>query len=154
MDPRWHPVVELVEKARAQGKKIVTTNGCFDILHRGHVTYLEESKKLGDLLIVGINADASVRAIKGPSRPINNEEDRAIVLKALSSVDEVCIFFEETPVDLLTALKPDIHVKGADWRGKNIPEESLVKQWGGTIHYADFVTGYSSSKIIEASKKS
>ncbi len=150
----WRKAFDLAQKAHAEGKTVVTTNGCFDLLHKGHVSYLREAKKQGDFLFVGINADASVRAIKGPSRPINSESDRAYVIEALEMVDAVCVFEEETPENLLRALKPNVHVKGADWKGKNIPEESIVKEWGGRVHYAGFVDGYSSTKIIAASKKS
>ena len=148
----WADVLKLVENARSNGKKIVSTNGCFDILHKGHVSYLEESKSLGDFLIVAINADKSVRAIKGPERPINNEDDRAFVLSALKHVDAVVIFEENTPEEFLRQFKPEIHVKGADWKDKNIPEESIMKDWNGSVHYAGFVDGYSTTKIIEKSK--
>lgn len=143
-----------IEKARQEGKTIVSTNGCFDILHKGHVTYLSEARSHGDFLFVAINADASVRAIKGPHRPINNENDRAFVLAALRSVDLVCIFQEETPETILEKLKPDFHFKGADWKGKGIPEEKLLQSWGGKVIYADYLEGYSTTQIINKTQKS
>ena len=143
-----------IEAARQKGKTIVSTNGCFDILHKGHVTYLKEAKSKGDFLFVAINADASVRAIKGDHRPINAAEDRAFVLEALQHVDLVCVFNEETPVKILEATKPDFHFKGADWKNRGIPEEKLLESWGGKVIFADYLDGYSTTQIIEKSQKS
>lgn len=147
-----HDVQAYVEECRKAGKKIVSTNGCFDILHKGHAAYLREAKEQGDVLIVGLNTDNSVKKIKGPSRPINAEKDRALLLGELKPVDATFLFDEDTPEAFLRALKPDTHVKGADWKGKDIPEEAVVKEWGAKIHYASFIDGYSSSKIIERSQ--
>jgi rfaE bifunctional protein nucleotidyltransferase chain/domain len=148
----WHALVDQSKKARSGGKTIVTTNGCFDILHRGHVRYLQYAKSLGDFLFVGINSDASVRQIKGPKRPINSEDARAEVLRALSCVDGVCVFNEATPETWLQAIQPHIHVKGADWNIETLPETRLLKTWGAKVVAAPFVEGYSTTKIIEKSQ--
>ena len=112
----------LIKTLRTQGKTIVTTNGCFDILHVGHVRYLEKTKNFADVLIVALNSDKSVRSIKGEGRPINNENDRAEVLSALRSVDYVVLFDEDSPLDLLLQIKPDVHTKGADYTIETLPE--------------------------------
>jgi rfaE bifunctional protein nucleotidyltransferase chain/domain len=148
----WDEAFHLAEKTRALGGQIVTTNGCFDLLHRGHVNYLESARSLGELLLVAINSDESVKKIKGPSRPLNSEQDRAYVLSALSCVDGVCVFNEATPEAWLEKIKPHIHVKGADWKGKNIPEEALLKKWQGRVHYANYLEGFSTTLLIEKSK--
>ena len=148
----WDEAKHLAEETRARGGVVVTTNGCFDLLHRGHVQYLEWARSLGDLLIVAINSDASVKKIKGPSRPLNSEQDRAYVLSALSCVEGVCVFNEETPADWLRQIQPQIHVKGADWQGKQIPEEALLKQWNGRVQFANYLQGYSTTSLIEKSK--
>lgn len=137
-----------VENLKKSGKKIISTNGCFDILHRGHVTYLEAAKKLGDILIVGINADARVRGLKGEGRPVNKEQDRAIVLSALKSVDYVFIFQEETPKEFLAKLKPHIHAKGGDYQAEKLPEYSVMKSIGGEVAIIPFVDGYSTTGIL------
>ena len=124
--------------------KIIFTNGCFDILHRGHVEYLQKAKELGDLLILGLNSDLSVKRLKGENRPINNEEDRAIVLSALECVDFIIIFDEDTPFELLKNLKPDILVKGGDYKLENVIGREFAKE---TV-LIDFVDGYSTTKII------
>lgn len=148
----WEDAHKLAEATRKLGGVVVSTNGCFDLLHKGHVQYLEYARSLGDLLIVGLNADASVKKIKGPSRPINNELDRAYVISALACVEAACIFAEDTPEKWLESLRPDIHVKGADWQGKQIPEEALLKKWGGRVHYASYLDGYSTTNLIAKSK--
>ena len=130
-------------------KKIVFTNGCFDILHAGHVTYLEKAKSFGDLLIVGVNADSSVRKLKGDSRPINNEQDRAYLLSALHAVDYVVIFDQETPLELIKIIKPDVLVKGGDYEGKEVVGSDIAKE----VKLVDFVNGKSTTKTIEKIQK-
>ena len=130
------------------GKRIVFTNGCFDILHRGHVTYLSEARKLGDLLVVGLNADASVKRLKGPERPINNEKDRQYVLSELKAVDFVEIFTEDTPIDLILTVKPKILVKGGDWKIDQIVGAKEVIKNGGDVFSLNFVDGYSTTNLI------
>ena len=138
---------EFLEKNR--GKKIVFTNGCFDILHRGHVTYLSEAKKLGDLLVLGVNSDASVKRLKGPERPINNEKDRAYVLSQLKAVDFVEIFSEDTPLNLILTVKPNVLVKGGDWKIDQIVGGKEVRASGGQVFSLNFVDGYSTTSLIE-----
>jgi D-beta-D-heptose 7-phosphate kinase/D-beta-D-heptose 1-phosphate adenosyltransferase len=135
--------------ARAGGKTVVFTNGCFDILHAGHVRYLEEARAQGDMLVVGLNSDNSVRAIKGPSRPVNVQEDRALVLGGLACVDLVCVFDEPDPLPLIRAILPDVLVKGADWEEKNIIGADVVKERGGRVHRASLVPGASTTGVIE-----
>lgn len=132
-----------------KGKKIVFTNGCFDILHRGHVTYLAEARKLGDLLLVGLNSDASVKRLKGPERPINNEKDRQYVLSQLKSVDFVEIFNEDTPLNLILKVSPQVLVKGGDWKIDQIVGAKEVISSGGDVFSLKFVDGYSTTSIIE-----
>jgi D-glycero-beta-D-manno-heptose 1-phosphate adenylyltransferase len=132
-----------------RGKKIVFTNGCFDILHRGHVAYLNEARKLGDALIVGLNADASVKRLKGPERPINNENDRLFVMKNLKCVDAVEIFTEDTPLELIKALRPLVLVKGGDWSVDQIVGGREVISWGGEVLSLTFVDGYSTTSVIK-----
>ena len=133
---------------RHKGKKIVFTNGCFDILHVGHVSYLDRARKLGDILVVGLNSDASVRAIKGSGRPINKQKDRAKVLSALSCVDFVTLFGEPTPEKLIKKLCPNILVKGADWQADAIVGGDFVKAMGGKVVRIPFVKGYSTTSVI------
>jgi rfaE bifunctional protein nucleotidyltransferase chain/domain len=130
-------------KLRAEGKRIVFTNGCFDILHRGHVRYLGQAKKLGDVLVVGLNSDRSVSGMK-PGRPINNERDRAAVLAALCDVDYVTIFGEKTPYGLIRALRPDVLVKGGDWKKEDIVGSDIVRE----TYSLPFVRGASTSGVI------
>lgn len=143
---------EVVNQIKKQGKTIVATNGCFDILHVGHVKYLKKSRSFGDVLIVGLNSDASVKSIKGPTRPINNENDRAEVLCALSSVDYVVLFDEDSPRDLLDAIKPNVYTKGADYTLKTLPEADVVLKNNGWVEFIDFVEGKSTTKIIDKIK--
>jgi len=131
-----------------EGKRIVFTNGCFDILHRGHVTYLAEARKLGDLLIVGLNSDASVKRLKGPERPINNEADRQYVLSQLKSVDFVEIFTDDTPLELIKKINPKVLVKGGDWKIDQIVGGKEVIASGGDVFSLNFVDGYSTTNII------
>jgi D-beta-D-heptose 7-phosphate kinase/D-beta-D-heptose 1-phosphate adenosyltransferase len=146
--------VALVRKARREGKTVVFTNGVFDILHPGHVRYLRDARALGDLLIVGINSDRSVKALnKGPDRPINAELERAEVLSALASVDAVVIFDEETPHEVISALQPDILVKGADWGENAIVGRDVVEARGGRVVRIALADGYSTSRLIERVRK-
>lgn len=135
---------EILNK-KNNGKKIVFTNGCFDILHRGHVEYLQKAKELGDLLVLGLNSDSSVKRLKGESRPINNEKDRAIILSALECVDYIIIFEEDTPLELIKNLKPDILVKGGDYKIENV----IGREYAKETMIIDFVDGYSTTKIIK-----
>ena len=145
-------IQNLLEKLKGDNKKIVMTNGCFDILHAGHVRYLKESKKHGDILIVGLNSDSSVKALKGESRPINNELDRAEVLSGLESVDYIILFDEISPVKLLDIVKPDIYTKGADYTIETLPEAETVMKNGGEIKFIKLVEGKSTTKIIDKIK--
>lgn len=143
----------LLKQLRAQGKTIVTTNGCFDILHVGHVRYLEKAKSFGDVLIVALNSDKSVKSIKGDSRPINNENDRAEILSALRSVDYVVLFDEDSPIKLLLQIKPDVHTKGADYTVETLPEAKGIIEAGGRIEFISFVEGKSTTAVIEKMRK-
>jgi len=134
---------------REKGRKVVFTNGCFDIIHAGHVRYLTKARSLGDMLVVGLNSDASVRAIKGPSRPIVPESERAEVLGALRCVDYVVIFNEDTPLSLITALRPDILVKGSDWAAHEIVGGDVVKKSGGRVARIRLLKGRSTTNIIK-----
>lgn len=138
-----------VELLRDQGRRIVFTNGCFDLLHRGHVTYLSRAKALGDELIVGVNSDASVRRLKGPDRPINALEDRLGVLEALSCVDHVVPFDTPTPEPLIAAIRPDVFVKGGDYRRETLPEAGLVERLGGSVRILSYVEDYSTTGLIQ-----
>ncbi len=131
------------------GRRLVFTNGVFDILHAGHVQYLAEARKLGDMLIVGLNSDASVRRLgKGEDRPVNPLDDRATVLEALRAVDAVIAFDEDTPVELIRVLKPDVHVKGGDYSVKNLPETSVVQAYGGEVVILPLLQGRSTTGIL------
>jgi rfaE bifunctional protein nucleotidyltransferase chain/domain len=140
---------QLVKKARQRGLTVVTTNGCFDILHTGHARYLEWAKRQGDVLIVGVNSDASVRKLKGAGRPINPQTERAEIVAALRPVDAVFIFDSETPEQWLAALKPDIHVKGADRSMQEIIEKETVEKNGGIIKRAPYHKGRSTSALVK-----
>ena len=144
---------QTIQEYKKQNKKIVFTNGCFDLLHIGHVTYLEEAKKLGDILVVGINTDASVKKLKGPNRPIQNENDRCSILAALKSVDHTILFGEETPIELIKSVKPDVLVKGGDWKIEQIVGSDFVMSYGGKVKSLNFVNGKSTTSIIEKSQK-
>lgn len=137
---------------KRQGRKIVFTNGCFDVLHYGHIRYLLEARKLGDLLVVGLNSDESVRRLKGSSRPINRENERAFVLAALACVDYVTLFEEDTPEELIKLVRPDVLVKGGDYTLDNIVGADFVTKNGGTVTTIPFVEGFSSTRIIEKLK--
>jgi D-beta-D-heptose 7-phosphate kinase/D-beta-D-heptose 1-phosphate adenosyltransferase len=142
-------LVEVVRWHRAAGRRIVFTNGCFDVLHRGHVRYLEEARELGDLLIVAVNSDDSVRRLKGPDRPVNPVEDRVAVLAALSCVDHVVVFEEDSPAHLIQALRPETYVKGGDYPPEMVPEAPLVRRLGGDVHTLGYVPDRSTSAIID-----
>ena len=142
-------VFEKIKALQQQNKKVVFTNGCFDLLHVGHVRYLAEAKKLGDFLIVGINSDESVKRLKGPTRPIQNQQDRAEILKALEAVDETVIFTEDTPENLIKSIRPDILVKGGDWSVDQIVGGPFVQSYGGQVCSLTFIDGKSTTKIIE-----
>lgn len=131
------------------GLKIVFTNGCFDILHRGHVSYLHEARKMGDYLIVGVNSDSSVSKLKGPSRPIQNEQDRLFILAGLESVDAVVLFSEETPINLIETLLPNVLVKGGDYQIEEIVGYKIVQENGGLVTTISFVEGKSTSNIVK-----
>ena len=142
-------LTEKIQHLKKDGKKIVFTNGVFDIIHRGHISYLNEAKALGDYLIVGLNADASVKRLKGDSRPVNKEEDRKFVMENLKAVDEVIIFTEDTPFNLISKIIPDILVKGGDWKEDQIVGSDIVKQNGGKVFSLKFIDNYSTTGIIE-----
>ncbi len=140
-------------EAQRKDKRIVFTNGCFDLLHAGHCHYLQKAKELGDILIVGLNSDSSIRRIKGAPRPIVPQDQRAFILSSLRSVDYVVIFEEDTPTKLIEAIKPDILVKGGDWSPESIPGRDFVESYGGKVITIPFEYQTSTSKIIERIKK-
>ncbi len=137
---------------RSQKNKIVFTNGCFDLLHVGHVRYLQEARKLGDLLVVGVNSDASTKRLKGPTRPVQIENDRAEILAALGCVDFAVIFEEDTPLNLIKLVKPDILVKGGDWKIDQIVGSDFVIGQGGSVLSLQFVDGKSTTNLIKKAK--
>lgn len=139
----------IVEELKKQNKKIVTTNGVFDILHIGHIRYLQEAKKLGHVLIVAVNSDTSVKKIKDPRRPLNNENDRVEALTALACVDYVTIFNEDNPIKFLELIKPQIHVKGGDYDIDQIVEKDIVEKNGGKVTLIPEVNGYSTTIFIK-----
>ena len=139
----------LAESLRTSGRRIVFTNGVFDILHVGHVRYLEQARALGDALLVGVNSDDSVRRLKGPTRPINREDERAEVIAALACVDGVCVFGEDRPDRLIEAVRPDIHAKGGDYASPDaLPETPLVRRLGGEVVILPLVEGRSTTRIV------
>jgi rfaE bifunctional protein nucleotidyltransferase chain/domain len=138
---------------KAKGERVVFTNGCFDLLHLGHVDYLEKARDLGDRLVVGLNSDDSVARFKGPARPIQDEQSRARVLAALQFVDLLVFFNEDTPLNLISELVPNVLVKGSDYLAENIVGAEVVKKAGGEVKTIDFVPGYSTSRIVEKIKK-
>lgn len=139
---------DILAPSKRKGKKIVFTNGCFDLLHPGHVKYLEQASSLGDELVVAINGDDSVRRIKGRLRPVIPEQGRATLIAALECVNYVTIFTESTPLRLIKALRPDVLVKGADWPSHNIVGKDFVESYGGKVVCVELVKGYSTSSII------
>ena len=138
-----------LDKVRDEGSRIVFTNGCFDLLHVGHITYLEKAKEMGDVLVVGLNSDDSVLRLKGEGRPVKKLESRMAVLAGLSSVDAVIVFSEDTPLQLIKKVRPDVLVKGGDYTINQIVGADFVHELGGEVKTIDFVEGYSSSSIIE-----
>ena len=146
--------IELSQKWKANGEKVVFTNGCFDLLHAGHITYLSEAAALGTKLIIGLNADKSVQALKGPSRPINDEKTRSLLLAAMQFIDAVVIFEEQTPQNLINHLLPDVLVKGGDYTLDNIVGAKEVLENGGEVKTLSFLPGYSSTSIIDKIKNS
>ena len=139
----------MVRRAAARGRSVVFTNGCFDLVHAGHVKLLERAKRYGDLLIVGLNSDRSVRALKGPTRPVVGQRDRALVLGALESVDFVTIFDELTPERLVAAIRPHVLIKGADWPASQIVGRDLVQKRGGRVIRFPLLKGYSTSRLLK-----
>ena len=148
-----HTLVRIVRRSNARGRTVVFTNGCFDLLHAGHVKLLERARRSGDLLILGINSDRSVRALKGPARPIVEQRDRALLLAALESVDYVTIFDEPTPQRLVARLAPDVLIKGADWGPAEIVGRDVVRRRGGRIIRFPLLKGYSTTGLIERIKR-
>ena len=153
----WDDKVKKVEELQAalapirqNGGQIVFTNGCFDLLHVGHLDTLSSARAQGDVLVVGLNSDSSVRLLKGPSRPLQPEDERAQILAALSCVDYVVIFREQTPLELLAVVRPDVHVKGGDYLASQLPETPLVQSWGGRVHIAPVAHGRSTSLLEKA----
>ena len=145
-------LAEWVAECRAKGSKIVFSNGCFDILHRGHVEYLAKAADFGDEMLIGLNTDASVKRLKGPSRPINDEYARAIVLAGLEFVSAVILFDEDTPYNLIKAVQPDVLVKGSDYKPEDIVGYDIVTAKGGRVETIDFVDGYSTTRTREKSR--
>jgi D-beta-D-heptose 7-phosphate kinase/D-beta-D-heptose 1-phosphate adenosyltransferase len=139
----------ILSRQKKSAKKVVFTNGCFDILHKGHIRILQKARDFGDILVVGMNTDASVKKIKGPGRPVNFERDRADVLSALACVDFVVFFSEPTPEKLIHALHPDFLVKGGDWKKKDIVGASFVQSYGGKVRTIPFVKGFSTTGLLE-----
>ena len=146
-------IAQFCEILRTGGQKIVFTNGCFDILHAGHVTYLEAARAQGDVLVLGLNTDESVRRLKGPERPINSELDRAKVVGALKAVDYVVLFGEQTAEAVIAEVKPDVYVKGGDYTWDTLPEAKIVQSYGGRVAFIDMVEGRSTTNIINKIKK-
>jgi rfaE bifunctional protein nucleotidyltransferase chain/domain len=147
----WEQLPAWRDALRAQGRKLVVTNGCFDVLHRGHVTYLEAARALGDALLVGVNSDAGVRELKGADRPVNSETDRAAVLAALQSVDGVCVFTDRTAIRFLSTARPDIYAKGGDYTIDTINQEErrLIEKLGGKVAILPGVPGKSTTALLE-----
>lgn len=156
-DPRKKVVSQKALKGlgaslRKRGKKIVFTNGTFDLLHLGHVTYLQKARACGDVLVIGVNSDASVKSYKGPKRPLNPEKDRLHVLAALSCVDHLVLFSEPTPLNLIKILRPHVLVKGADWRKHEIAGAREVESWGGKVVRIKLVAGRSTTRLLKLLK--
>lgn len=144
---------QIIKKLKIKNKKVVFTNGCFDILHYGHITYLKKAKSQGDILIIGVNSDSSVRKIKGRGRPINNQKARLAVLSGLKFIDYLVLFNESTPLNLIKQVKPNVLIKGADWQTKDIVGSELVRKSGGKVVRIPYVKGFSTTAIIEKIKR-
>lgn len=151
---RRENVADFVKKLHQSGKTVVVTNGCFDILHVGHVRYLQKTKSFADYMIVLLNSDKSVRNIKGPTRPINNEQDRAEVLNALACVDYVVVFDEDSPANLIDEIKPDVYTKGADYTMETLPEADIIRKNNIKVEFIEFVAGKSTTNTINKMKES
>lgn len=149
---RREDIKQLVNDFHQEGETVVATNGCFDILHVGHIRYLQKTKSFADKLIVLLNSDLSVRSIKGPDRPVNNEDDRAEILCALSCVDYVVLFDEDSPRNLLDEIKPDVYTKGADYTMETLPEADIMKKNGTRVEFIEFVKGKSTTDILNRVK--
>ena len=150
---RREDIVKLVREIQSKGQTVVATNGCFDILHVGHVRYLQKTKSFADFSLVLLNSDKSVKSIKGPTRPINNELDRAEILCALSCVDFVVLFDEDSPRNLLDEIKPDVYTKGADYTMETLPEADIMRKNGTKVEFIEFVQGKSTTNTIEQLRK-
>lgn len=148
-----HSLIEERERLRSLGKRVVFTNGCFDLIHPGHVRYLRQARALGDLLVVGLNSDRSIRALKGEGRPILNQDERAEVLAALEPIDYVTVFDDDTPRELIAGLLPDVLVKGGDWPLENIVGRDEVEAAGGTVVSLGYLEGASTTDIIDRIRK-
>lgn len=146
-------IKKIVERFKRQDKRVVFTNGCFDILHYGHVQYLEQARSMGDCLVLGLNSDRSVRMLKGRGRPFNNVHDRAGVLAGLSSVDYIIVFDDKTPLKLIEKIKPNILVKGSDWPVRAIVGAQEVKAWGGRIRRVRLFKGRSTTRLVRRMQK-
>jgi D-beta-D-heptose 7-phosphate kinase/D-beta-D-heptose 1-phosphate adenosyltransferase len=147
-------LADAVAVARAEGRRVVFTNGCFDVVHRGHTSYLRQARELGDLLVVAVNDDDSVRRLKGPERPINTAADRAGVLAALASVDLVTVFPTDTPVPLLERIQPDVYVKGGDYSPEMLTETEVVRAYGGEVVMVDYVAEHSTTEVVRRIRES
>lgn len=159
-DSPFDPAAKILDRAtllerfgRPRSARVVFTNGCFDILHRGHVAYLAQARALGDRLVIGLNTDASVRALKGAGRPVVHQDDRAYVLAGLGSVDAVTLFDEDTPANLIAALVPDVLVKGGDYTPENVVGRDIVENAGGRVVIIPFVSGRSTTGLLERMKR-
>lgn len=148
----WKQAEKIVSKWKAANERIVFTNGCFDLLHFGHLHYLAEARDLGERLVIGLNSEDSVRRLKGPHRPINDEKTRQFQLASLEFVDAVVVFEQDTPYDLIVLLKPDVLVKGGDWKADQIVGSDIVLSNGGTVKSLPFVEGYSTTNIEQKIK--
>jgi rfaE bifunctional protein nucleotidyltransferase chain/domain len=144
----WQELKKILDKKRI-GKKIVFTNGCFDIIHAGHISYLEKARSLGDILVVGVNSDESVKRLKGENRPVNKENDRLYILSAIRYIDFVTLFTEDTPYNLIKTIVPDILVKGGDWNINDIVGKDIVEKNNGKVIAIDYLNGYSTTSILE-----
>jgi rfaE bifunctional protein nucleotidyltransferase chain/domain len=150
----WGNVRRTVQQVQAQGRKVVFTNGCFDLLHVGHVRYLQAARALGDFLVLGLNDDASVqRLAKGPGRPLVPQDERAEILAALACIDAVVLFSQDTPLELILTLRPEVLVKGGDYSPQEIVGRPEVLSWGGEVHVIPFVPGHSTSSLIDRIQK-
>jgi len=150
---RLDELTEITKRLKKEGKRIVFTNGCFDLLHLGHIRYLREAKRLGDILVIGLNSDHSVRSLKGKNRPLVREKDRAEILSALEVVDYIVIFNESTPKNLIDSIIPDVLIKGGDWKKEEVVGKDTVEAHGGEVVIIPEVKGYSTSALISKIQK-